>query len=172
MKIQDLKSTVYTIYHIPGKKIGCSNEPNKRVKDQGFDSYEVLERHFDIEVASEREMDLQKEYGYRVDTVPYWLSLTQWMNSRKGAKHTEESKLKMSESKKGSKPTDETKKKISDTLKGKPNGWLGLNHSSESKLKISDSKKGTKWYTNGVTSIQIKTENIPDGFYHGRKIKK
>jgi len=65
----------YTIYHIPGQKIGCSSEPEKRVQDQGFTNYEVLEEHTDIYEASEREIQLQKEYGYKVDTIPYWMSI-------------------------------------------------------------------------------------------------
>ena len=65
----------YTIYHIPGEKIGCSSEPENRVQDQGFTDYEVLEVHTDIYIASDREIELQKQYGYKVDKVPYWQSV-------------------------------------------------------------------------------------------------
>lgn len=64
----------YYIYHIPGIKIGCTTEPNKRVNDQGYSNFEILEQHTDIYIASTREQELQKEYGYRVDTVPYYSS--------------------------------------------------------------------------------------------------
>lgn len=64
----------YTIYHIPGIKIGCSSEPENRVSKQGFTDYEVLEVHEDIYVASDREIELQKQYGYRVDNIPYYKS--------------------------------------------------------------------------------------------------
>ena len=66
---------MYYIYHIYGIKIGCSSEPEKRINDQGFTEYEILEVHEDIHIASEREIELQKEYGYKVDKSPYWLSV-------------------------------------------------------------------------------------------------
>jgi hypothetical protein len=62
---------MYYIYHIPGIKIGCSNDANRRVKEQGYNNFEILEEHMDIYVASDREIELQKQYGYRVDTIPY-----------------------------------------------------------------------------------------------------
>ena len=64
----------YYIYHIPGKKIGVTCDLNNRVTvQQGYNSseYEVLESSEDIDYISDRERTLQKEYGYRVDMVPY-----------------------------------------------------------------------------------------------------
>jgi len=66
---------IYYIYHIIGKKIGCTSQPKKRIKRQGFHNYEILEQHTDIIVASDRERELQKEYGYKVDGKPYWQTL-------------------------------------------------------------------------------------------------
>ena len=63
---------MYYIYHIPGVKIGCTTRPKSRVSQQGYSSYEILETHDCIDRASERELELQKEYGYKVDTTPYW----------------------------------------------------------------------------------------------------
>ena len=65
----------YYIYHIPGVKIGCTNQIEQRIKDQGFNDYELLETHTDIYKASDREQELQKEYGYTVDRAPYYLSV-------------------------------------------------------------------------------------------------
>ena len=65
---------MYYIYHIPGVKIGCSTEPNIRVKNQGYTDFEILEQSDDIYKISEREMLLQKQYGYRVDRISYVLS--------------------------------------------------------------------------------------------------
>jgi hypothetical protein len=65
---------MYYIYHIKGVKIGCSTQVNKRIKEQGFSDCEILEEHLDIYVASDREIELQKKYGYKVDTTPYWQS--------------------------------------------------------------------------------------------------
>ena len=71
----------YYIYHIPtfihkdGRigKIGCTvQEVNKRSKKQGYTEYEILETHECIYKASDREIELQKEYGYPVDKIPYY----------------------------------------------------------------------------------------------------
>ena len=64
----------YYIYHIPGKKIGVTRDLEKRViKQQGYDyhEFEVLTESEDMDFASDMERQLQKEYGYRVDEVPY-----------------------------------------------------------------------------------------------------
>ena len=64
----------YIIYHIPGKKIGVTNDFYNRVEQQqGYEvgEYEVLESSDDIDYISKREIELQKEYGYRVDLKPY-----------------------------------------------------------------------------------------------------
>ena len=61
----------YYIYHIKGVKIGCSVNPKNRVKRQGYTEFEILEEHTDIDIAGIREMELQLQYGYRVDRVSY-----------------------------------------------------------------------------------------------------
>ena len=64
----------YYIYHIPGKKIGCTADLYERVTNQqGYETgeYEILYRTPDIKAASKMERILQKEYGYRVDLKPY-----------------------------------------------------------------------------------------------------
>ena len=72
---------MYHIYHIPTIKIGVSKRPKARVKSQGFTDYEVLESHWDIDVVSKREQELQKQYGLPVDKTPYNKS---YYNIRKG----------------------------------------------------------------------------------------
>ena len=68
--------TKYYIYHIPGVKIGVSNNPEHRViKQQGFSEYEILEEHTNAKVVSKREIELQKQYGYKVDKIEYWKTL-------------------------------------------------------------------------------------------------
>jgi hypothetical protein len=62
---------MYYIYHIPGVKIGCTQNPKNRINQQTKSDYEILEIHTDIDVASEREITLQKQYGYSVDTCTY-----------------------------------------------------------------------------------------------------
>jgi len=66
----------YFIYHIKGKKIGCTNNIHNRVRlRQQSTDFEVLEQYEDIYVASNREIELQKQYGYKVDTIPYWKTI-------------------------------------------------------------------------------------------------
>jgi hypothetical protein len=63
----------YYIYHVPGIKIGCCEDPHQRIKvEQGFEHWEILEDHFDIYEASKRERELQERYGYTVDSIPYF----------------------------------------------------------------------------------------------------
>ena len=65
---------MYTIYHIPGKKIGVTRNLNKRVTEQqGYapDEYEVLFESEDINAISSLEIELQKSYGYKVDRQTY-----------------------------------------------------------------------------------------------------
>ena len=65
---------MYYIYHIPGKKIGVTRNLNTRVTlTQGYnpDEYEVLDQSDDIDYISEKEIELQKSYGYRVDRKKY-----------------------------------------------------------------------------------------------------
>ena len=67
-------SKVYYLYHIPGKKIGVTCNLNSRVtKQQGYKptEYEILEKSEDIDYISDREIELQKEYGYKVDITKY-----------------------------------------------------------------------------------------------------
>ena len=64
----------YYIYHIPGKKIGVTRNLNDRVtQQQGYalDEYEVLESSEDIDYISDREIELQQSYGYKVDRKLY-----------------------------------------------------------------------------------------------------
>ena len=65
---------MYYIYHIPGKKIGDTSNLNSRVTlTQGYnpDEYEVLDQSEDINYVSEKEIELQKSYGYKVDRKKY-----------------------------------------------------------------------------------------------------
>jgi hypothetical protein len=62
----------YYIYHIEGVKIGCTINPNKRIKVQGYSDYTILEIHTDEMIASIRERELQKEYGYKIDSSHYY----------------------------------------------------------------------------------------------------
>ena len=65
---------MYYLYHIPGKKIGVTRDLNTRVTlIQGYkpSEYEVLDQSDDIDYISDKEIELQKSYGYRVDRKKY-----------------------------------------------------------------------------------------------------
>ena len=65
---------MYYLYHIPGKKIGVTCNLNSRVTlTQGYnpDEYEVLDQSDDIDYISEKEIELQQSYGYKVDRKKY-----------------------------------------------------------------------------------------------------
>ena len=65
---------MYYLYHIPGKKIGVTRNLNTRVTlIQGYkeNEYEVLDQSEDIDYISDKEIELQKSYGYKVDRKPY-----------------------------------------------------------------------------------------------------
>ena len=64
----------YYLYHIPGKKIGVTRDLISRVVDQqgyDLDEIEVLDQSTDINYISDRELELQQSYGYRVDRQKY-----------------------------------------------------------------------------------------------------
>lgn len=129
----------YYIYHIKGKKIGCTTEPLQRTKKQGYTEYEILETHTDIYLASNREIDLQKQYGYEIDTVPYYVTYN--LNSKRREKLTTE--LKKIAGRKGG-----IKNKISGNIykaqKRSIEVRTGTKHTEETKIKIRKSALGRK----------------------------
>ena len=65
---------MYYIYHIPGKKIGVTRNLNNRVTlMQGYKpgEYEVLDQSDDIDYISDKEIELQQSYGYKIDNKLY-----------------------------------------------------------------------------------------------------
>ena len=100
--------TTYYIYHLPnyewsltGKhagrigKIGCTKtNPTKRAKVQGYrlQDLEILEEHLDIYEASNRELQLQEEYGYPIDTIPYYVTVRNTITEERRAKAIETKK--------------------------------------------------------------------------------
>jgi hypothetical protein len=67
---------MYYIYHIEGVKIGCTNNLKRRIKQQGYINYEVLESYDDIEIASERERVLSIQYGYGWNSSQHYKKIT------------------------------------------------------------------------------------------------
>jgi len=81
---------------------------------------------------------LWKINGHTEDQSAYkMMKGTKCYPSRLGAKHTEESKRRISESKKGKKKSEETRRRISESKKGKKK-------SEETRRRMSESHKGKK----------------------------
>jgi len=74
MGISAVSTGKYKVYHILGKKIGCTKNVKKRVeKEQGYKpgEYEILFETDDIKEAAKAERTLQQDLGYKVDMKPY-----------------------------------------------------------------------------------------------------
>jgi hypothetical protein len=65
------------IYEIFGRKIGATNDVERRMKQQGAKEgeYRIIEEHTNAKTCSIRETELQKEFGYPVDNIQYWKTL-------------------------------------------------------------------------------------------------
>ena len=66
---------MYIIYEIKGKKIGCTRKDAYDIRQhmqKDIGKMIVLEEHLCIYEASNREIELQKQYGYEIDSNPYW----------------------------------------------------------------------------------------------------
>lgn len=138
-------------------KIGVSEEPKVRVAKQGYSKHNILEEHTCIYEVSRREQELQRQYGYPVDAVPYHISRSHWGSKagkiggntfsqkrndvmskigklNKGKTLSEEHKQKLSKASKGRTHTEKSKRKIAV-------GNIGKVYSDETKRKISKSKE-------------------------------
>jgi hypothetical protein len=89
---------MYYIYHIPDIKIGCTDNVERRVEQQGYTNFEILEQYSDIYKASNRELALQKKYKYQIDKIPYFKSVEQWgaKAGKKGGKNAQKTLKELS----------------------------------------------------------------------------
>jgi hypothetical protein len=154
------KKSMFYIYHIKGVKIGCATKPKVRVNNQGFTNYEILETHTDIMIASNREIELQKKYGYKVDECPYYI--TYKLNTERRKKLTNEiitsaakkggnanvvsgniykAQQRSVEVRTGTFHSEETKQKMREKALGRVSARKGVTVSEETKLKMSEAKK-------------------------------
>ena len=91
---------MYYIYHIPGKKIGCTTNVQKRVVEtQGYKpgEYEILFETNNMEEASMAERVLQKDLGYKVDRKPYKDLFKKTMNKHSSSAATTTFKISSKE---------------------------------------------------------------------------
>jgi hypothetical protein len=182
---------MYYIYHIKGVKFGCSVEPENRVKAQGFTDYSIHETHTDIYLASDREQELNREYGYPVDDVPYYISVQnrrKWTqeDSEKGGEANKLSGWMSTLGKSGASGkmqfiegrgmfgmSDE--KKIDARHRGGTTSGNNAKESGQFNKYCSEGGKshiGKKWMTNGIKNTRVKPEMIQDmlekGYWFGK----
>ena len=63
---------MYYIYHIEGIKVGCTNNPVKRIKiQQGYSDYKILAKTKNIDEACKLEFEWQDKLGYKRDIRTY-----------------------------------------------------------------------------------------------------
>ena len=63
---------MYYIYHIEGKKVGCTSNPFKRIiQQQGYSDYKILAKTNCIAEASGLEREWQIKLGYKKDIITY-----------------------------------------------------------------------------------------------------
>jgi len=86
---------MYTIYHIPGVKVGCSKRVEARVRDQGYTNYEILEVCNTLEEATTKELYWQDKLGYGKDDSQHHYS---YMNRMTQASKTEKAITKWKQS--------------------------------------------------------------------------
>ena len=159
---------MYYIYHIEGIKIGCSKNPKRRVKQQGYTEFTILETHTDIQIASERERSLQKEYGLKVDTTTYSKSIQGYsLDKVKNAGRSsaekqwkEKRELQIIKSKKGG--------KINSEKTGKKTYMCDLNGNILMDFK---NRKDAARYINGFAAPLKNVVNHPTRTYKGFKWK-
>jgi hypothetical protein len=104
---------MFYIYHIPGVKIGCTKRnPKERVRMQKYLDFEILEEHSDIIVASNRERELQKQYGYKIDRIPYFKGKYSQNGIKRGLQCVETGYMKEFQKAGNEKSTEKSKKII------------------------------------------------------------
>ena len=90
----------YKIYHIPGVKVGCTTNVQKRIiETQGYKpgEYEILFETDDVAEASKVEQTLQKDLGYKVDRKPYKDLFKKAMNKHSSSPTTTTFKISSNE---------------------------------------------------------------------------
>ena len=90
----------YKIYHIPGVKIGCTSNIQKRVIEaQGYKTgeYEILFETDDVVEASKAERTLQEDLGYKIDRKPYKDLFKKTMNKHSSSAATTTFKISSKE---------------------------------------------------------------------------
>ncbi len=163
--------TTFYIYHVPqyvwpdGRigKIGCTKEPEVRFKKYKDLFVETLEEHTDGWLAGDREKELQKEYGYRVDDLHYMVTANM-VNARTQASYdnADKSYFKTEEWRKRKSEVAKSQDLTLFNLAGRKNGKAHRNITFEQaqeirskwKFRVYTSKMLAKEY--GITNSAVK----------------
>ena len=141
---------------------------------KGWECHHRLETHTpdgirrDADI-SHKELKALRMYYNRPAEELIFLTVKEHNAFKKGRRHSEETKKKMSEAKKNM--SEETKKKISEANIGEKNPMYGKHHTDEAKKKNSEAHKGNtntkgkRWFNNG--KINTMAKECPDGFVPG-----
>lgn len=127
------------LFHNAIKKYGISS-----FKLDVVDSFDTEEQAFNAEkMLIEKLKTNNRDFGY---------NLTEGGDGMSGHKHTDESKMKMSQALKGKIPANKGKSPNSDTILkmaashiGLPGYWEGKKLTEETKIKKSNAMKGKSW---------------------------
>ena len=159
---------MYYIYHIEGVKIGCTTQPIKRTKEQGFDSFVILEEYNDIYEVSDREIELQKQYGYKVDTIPYWKSSEQlrknatFQSASKGGKKGGNTSKQLGHIQRAQKIGCSLGGKIGGKISGKISGQLAVESGRVKEMALKAKQKLSKPIIAIKENIKIEFKSISD----------
>jgi hypothetical protein len=159
----------YELHHIIPKCMGGSNESDNIVKltfREHFIAHWILHRIYPnnklIAYAfSAMKMD---KYGNRIseEWAPSSRQLEElklaYIQGRKGSKHTEETRMKISNSLKGKECWNKGKTVSDDSKQKMSEAKLGWNRTEEDKIKISEGKKN--WYKNNEHPNKGKTYKL------------
>ena len=123
---------MFIVYEIPGEKVGLSKQVEKRVKEQGFTEYRIVEICETEEEGSEREQYWQKRLGYPVDPISYKTFMASTQNAKAKAKRV----ISFLE-------TTKNCKKYQTFLKEKAKSMhtVGVNEKRKASIKVSIARK-------------------------------
>jgi len=166
---------MYTIYEIPGVKVGCDANWPYRAKEQGVDpnNCNILQQETDLIQVSIDELWWQIELGYPLDTTPYFVRV---MINRERCKKSvlagSQSKAGKAGGPKGGRANVESGhwKNVSDV--GRIRGLITW-HSSQNQR---DRILGKKWINKNGESKRVNEEDLQEminkGWIRGRGKKK
>ena len=178
-EIQNLRPGPYILYFHPDKDNGYGvyreNRSGCRMEEQELDPLKkvIVGKYIDLEEVSERERDLQRRNGYRVDRVPYYSTLKRQIYATM-PKALKKRSATNSKRMKGNQPeylmTPEARakagKKASERQKGKPVKQFTTPESREKVRLANTGKKRSEEFKKRLSKIRtgMKIGHVPSKF--------